>query len=155
MKIKRTINSIPIRSAAETWKVIVDLMTGKESKYKADLDAVAGVMASIITDEHPAKEPFIVNGVGDRLVIYCQYASKAVTDDENAAALPWNPTAGDWWLKVPCDAENLSWVKAALAKKSRRVTAYNVDSPEDEKETTKAAAGANVLEIDWTAGGAR
>jgi hypothetical protein len=54
MRIRRDVSSIPVRSGRETWAQILDLVTGKESKDTAQLQAVAGVMASIITDEHLA-----------------------------------------------------------------------------------------------------
>lgn len=154
MKVRRDINSIPARSAADTWSIIVGLVTGRDSQNADDLHRIAGIVASIITDEHPSRRPFILSGVGPRLVIYCRFASEAVTGDENIASLQWNPTAGDWRLLIPCDQENMAWVKAALVGKSSRVIVYDVDSPNVNEASaeapTKAAQG---IEIDWTAGG--
>ena len=53
MRVRRDISSIPHRSASETWQRIIDLVTGADSKDAASSTAAAGVMASIITDEHP------------------------------------------------------------------------------------------------------
>ena len=54
MRVRRDISSIPYRSAGETWQLIIDLVTGKGSKDVQQLKNAAGVMGSIITDEHPA-----------------------------------------------------------------------------------------------------
>lgn len=153
MKIRRDVNSIPARSAAETWTVISKLVTGPGSKDATELDAVASVIASIIADEIPAREPFIFSGVGPRVVIYCAFGTGAVTDEENISSLASNPTAGDWSLRVPCDKENMSWVKEALTKKSARVTVYDVNSPETEDEDKQAKAAATEIKIDWSVGG--
>jgi hypothetical protein len=153
MKVRRDVKSIPVRSAAETWTAFVELVTGPGTKYREELDAVGGIINSLIVDEHPAKAPFIMSGVGPRLVVYCSFASDAMTGDENLDDLSWNPTAGEWQLLVPCDEENLSWVRSALAKKSARVHAYDVDSPEEIDDAQESAEDAG-LEIDWTAGGA-
>jgi len=153
MKIRRDVNSIPARTAADTWKTIVELIAGPDTQHRADLEAVAGVMGSLIADECPAKEPFILSGVGPRLVLYCAYGSNALTGDENIDSLSWNPTAGDWQLKVPCDHVNLAWVNKSLAKKSARVTAYDVEKPEV-GDTGEAGKGyENKIKIDWRAGG--
>src|SRR5688572_9689637 len=103
MRIRRDITSIPERSASETWQRIVDLVTGSDSKDGQQLKAAAGVMGSIITDEHPAKRPILLEGVGPQLRIYCRYGMDAVEDGTAVDALNWNPTAGDWTMHVPCD----------------------------------------------------
>lgn len=156
MKVRRDINSIPARSAADSWNIIVSLVTGPDSQNADDLHRIAGIVASIITDEHPSRQPFILSGVGPRLVIYCHFASDAITGDENIASLQWNPTAGDWRLLIPCDQENMAWVKAALIGKSARVIVYDVDNPDlSEVSAETHTTTAQGIEIDWTPGGTR
>lgn len=142
MKVKREINSIPKRSAMETWNTIVGLVTGPGSVDKADLDAIAGIVGTIITDETPKGSPFVFHGSGPRLVVYCQFGSDAM-DQENIDALNWNPTEDvDWHLAVPCRKEDFDWITNAIAKKTSRVTVYDaaVGYEEDEAEETAKSA---------------
>ena len=64
MRVRRDISSIPLRSASETWQRIIDLVTGTGSKDVEQLKRAAGVMGSIITDEHPASRAIMLEGVG-------------------------------------------------------------------------------------------
>ena len=81
-------------------------------------------MGSIITDEHPAKRAIVIEGVGPHLRLYCRYGMSAVEEGGAVDSLTWNPTAGDWKMHVPCDAELkcLTWRKViGLRKKRQRV----------------------------------
>ena len=115
MRVRRDISSIPLRSASDTWQQIVTLITGNGSKDASHLTAAAGIIASIITDEHPAARAIIVEGVDAQLRIYCRYGMAAIEEGGDVDPLTWNPTAGDWTIHVPCDEENLDWVKKSLA----------------------------------------
>ena len=55
-------------------------MTGPGSKDVQQLKNAAGVMGSIITDEHPASRAIMLEGVGPQLRIYCRYGMKAVEE---------------------------------------------------------------------------
>jgi hypothetical protein len=157
MRVRRDISSIPQRSASETWQRIVDLITGQGSKDVQQLNAAAGVMGSIITDEHPASRAIIVEGVGPQLRLYCRYGMAAIeAGGSTVDALTWNPTAGDWTMHVSCDAENLAWVKASLAGSSPRIKVFDVAEAERADEEDKAATnGAGAMVIDWNFGGRR
>src|SRR5581483_2485455 len=96
MRIRRDISSIPERSASETWQRIIDLVTGNGSKDAEQLKSAAGVMGSIITDEHPAARAILIEGVGPQLRIYCSYGMNAIEEGTQVDSLSWNPTAGDW-----------------------------------------------------------
>lgn len=155
MRIRREISSIPFRSASETWAAIIDLVTGKGSKDVQQLKNAAGVMGSIITDEHPADTAILLEGVGAQLRIYCSYGLRAVEEGGAIDALTWNPTAGDWTMHVPCDAENIAWVKESLAGTSPRIKVFDVAEGDraEEEETSKAAAGSGLV-VDWNIKGA-
>ena len=47
---------------------------------------------------------------------------------------------------MPCDAENLAWVKASLAKSSPRIKVFDVEEEERAEETESASAG---ISVDW------
>jgi len=150
VRVRRDISSIPHRSASETWQRIVDLVTGPDSKDGGQLNAAAGVMASIITDEHPGVKAIVLEGVGAQLRIYCRYGMEAIEEGSTVDALTWNPTAGDWTMHVPCDADNMSWIKASLAKTSPRIQVFDV-TDEERSEGTSAGAvkAAAAIAIDW------
>lgn len=157
MRVRRDISSIPHRSASETWQRIMDLVTGQGSKDVQQLRAAAGVMASIITDEHPASHPIILEGIGPQLRIYCRYGMKAVEEGSAVDALTWNPTDGDWTMHVPCDAENIGWVQVSLAAIPQRIRLFDVAQAERAEEEARATAvrGGNRIEVDWNFGGQR
>jgi hypothetical protein len=151
MRVRRDVSSIPFQSAGETWQRIIDLVTGSGSKDIQQLKDAAGVMGSIIADEHPAVRAMLLEGVGAQLRIYCRYGMKAVEEGETVDALTWNPTAGDWTLHVPCDSENMDWVKTSLARTSPRVKVFDVaeaNHAEDE-DTIAGEKSSGGLIVDW------
>lgn len=155
MRIRRDLSSIPQRSAGETWQRVIDLVTGRGSIGVHQLEKAAGVMAAIITDEHPASRAIMIEGVGPQLRVYCRYGMKAVEEGDKVDGLTWNPTAGDWTMHVPCDAENIDWVKKSLAKTSPRIKVFDVedaDRPEEEKAEAVSKSGKELV-VDWNLGG--
>jgi len=151
MKVRRDIASIPKRSAAETWSEIVKLITGSGSVDATGLMAAASVMESLITDEHPAKVPIVVKGVGSRLVIYCLFGEDAMDAELDVGKLNWNPTAGDWGMNAPTDAMDVAWMNKTLKDRAPRITVYDVSAaPADDEE---AASKSQELKIDWGAVG--
>ena len=150
MRVRRDISSIPQRSANRTWQCVIDLITGPDSVDARQLTAAAGVMGSIIADEHPAAKPIIVAGVGAQLRIYLRYGMRAVEEGDGVDALGWNPTAGDWMMRVPCDADNISWVRESLAGSSPRISVFNVDEDEGaEADERNAAVQPGAIVVDW------
>ena len=153
MRIRRDISSIPHRSAGETWQRIVDLVTGSDSKDVDQLKRAEGVLASIITDEHPAARAIVLEGVGPQLRIYCRYGLKAVEEGSAVDALTWNPTDGEWTMHVPCDDENITWVRASLEKSSPRIRVFDVAEEERAEDGDRTAVAATKVApsivIDW------
>jgi hypothetical protein len=151
MRVRRDIGSIPVRSASETWSRIVELITARGSRDVDQLAAAGSVIASIISDETPAEHPFILEGCGPQLRIYCRYGSAAIQSGGDVDALTWNPTEGDWTLHVPCDAENLGWVKNALARTSPRIKPFDAVKTDRAEETEEPAlSGAAEIVVDWS-----
>lgn len=150
MRVRRDISSIPLRSASETWQRIIDMVTGQGSKDAQQLKSAAGVLGSIITDEHPASRAIMLEGVGPQLRIYLRYGMKALEEGEKVDSLTWNPTEGDWTMHVPCDEENIDWVRKSLAT-SPRIKVFDVaeaDRAEDEEKTSVAKAESSII-VDW------
>ncbi len=147
MRVRRDVSSIPNRSAGETWQRIIDLVTGPGSIDLEQLKNAAGVMGSIITDEHPAVRAIMIEGVGPQLRIYCRYGMKAVEDGDAVDSLAWNPTAGDWTMHVPCDGDNIEWVKSSLSMSSSRIKVFDVvesDRAEEEERDVAAKSGGDL-----------
>jgi hypothetical protein len=151
MRFRRDVSSIPHRSASETWQEIVALVTGPGSIDVHQLKNAAGVIGSIIADEHPASRAMIIEGVGPQLRIYCRYGMSAVEEGGKVDSLTWNPTAGDWRMHVPCDAGNMGWVKSSLARTSGRIKVFDVAEEDrfDDEEGGTTARSSKPLVIDW------
>ena len=83
----------------------------------------------------------VIVGTGPRVRIYCLYDDEALSgDDANEAPLAQCPTDGDWVMSLPADADDVAWVKDALAKKSTRVTVRDKsESFDGGEEQTKQA----------------
>lgn len=78
MKVRRDIASIPVRSARDTWRAVVELVTGSDSVDKQQLDTAASIMESLIADEMPARVPITSKGSGTRVLVYCLYNEDAI-----------------------------------------------------------------------------
>jgi hypothetical protein len=135
----RTFASTPKRDAAETWAAIVDLLTqGRAGPRRTELLAVSGIAASTIADQAPKDAPIVVTCDGPRTRLYCLYDDDAVEgSDANEDALGFDPLAGDWRVSLPCQKDDLAWVRAALKKHGARITARE---PDDEVVKAEAAS---------------
>jgi hypothetical protein len=151
MKVRRDIASIPKRSAAETWQEIVKLITSNGSVDAASLTGATSVMESLITDEHPARVPIVVKGVGSRLVIYCLFGEDAMDADMDIPKLNWNPTAGNWAMTAPTDAVDVVWMTKTLKERAPRISVHDVNTAPADDDDDKAATASQELTIDWGA----
>ena len=149
MRVRRDISSVPYRSASETWDRIVALVTGPDSCDVRQITAAAGVMGSIITDEHLANRALILEGVGPQLRVYCVHGLKAIEEGGDVDPLTWNPTAGNWTMHVPCDSENIAWVRSTLLACSPRIRLFDVDGPETDEQLDAAETKTNELVVNW------
>lgn len=149
MKVRRDIASIPVRSARDTWRTIVELVSDGDSVDKQQLDAAASIMESLIADELPARVPITFKGGNTRVVVYCLYNEDAMEAGLAVDKLSANPTAGDWTATAPCEAEDVEWMNKSLKSRAPRIAVHDVDEkPADDEEQGQASKG---LEIDWGA----
>lgn len=127
---RRAFRSTPHRDAMQTWHAIVDLLTqGKTGAARTELLAVAGVAASVITDQAPKDAAIVVTCDGPRTRIYCLYDDDAIdSSDANEDPLGFDPLNGDWRVSLPCLADDLTWIQGALKKHSERITARDRDA---------------------------
>ncbi|MER2508576.1 MAG: hypothetical protein ABTQ27_07425 [Amaricoccus sp.] len=148
MKVRRDIASIPKRSAADTWRVIVDLITGPGSVDVETLTAAASVMESLIADECPAGVPIVVKGVGARLVIYCLFGEEALEAGADVDRLNWNPTEGNWAMTAPAESGDVAWMNNALKDRAPRIKIQDIDAALEDDEPASAT---QPLKISWGA----
>ena len=140
--IVRRIAATHARSAAQAWTVIADLVSPQGSAARQELNRAAGIAMSLIAAEAMRDSPIVVHGTGPRLRVYCLYDDEAILGEgASEDALSWCPTEGDWAMSLPCPAEDLSWVQAALARASARITARDQEEAalsETQPQTRKA-----------------
>jgi len=146
--VSRTFRSTPHRNALATWHAIVELLThGKTGEARTALLAVGGIAASVIADQVPKDAAIVVTCDGPRTRVYCRYDDDAVDgSDANEDSLGFDPLKGDWRLSLPCAADELGWVQAALKKHSSRITARDLAEAATLEATT--AAKAQTLTLD-------
>lgn len=151
MRIRRDIASVPVRSAKETWRAIIDLVTGEGSVDRQQLDAASSILECIIADEIPAKVPIVFKGAGPRGLIYCLYNEDAMEAGRDIDALASNPTAGDWRATAPCEAEDVDWMNKSLKSRAQRISVHDADKPPADEESDESGQAAKAFEIDWGA----
>ena len=133
--VRRTVRSSPHRDTGETWEVIIELLARSSKDARLELQSVAGIAASIISERTPKGSPIVVTCDGPRTRIYCTYDDDAIDGtDANEDPLTYAPLEGDWKLSLPCNADDLDWVNAALKEKSERISARD----ENEGSTVKS-----------------
>jgi hypothetical protein len=150
--VARRIRATPERGASDAWQVIVDLIAPKDGTARRELLGIEGIASSIISTESPKDAPMVVRGKGPRVRLYCLYDDDAISgDDANEAALAECPTEGDWSMSLPADADDVAWVKDALAKKSVRVTVRDKSEAVDDGEDRSGKADATGAAINMEA----
>lgn len=145
--VVRVFASTPARSASDTWRAIVDLLTrGGRHADRDELLGVLGVAASLITDHAPEDAAIVVTCDGPRTRIRCIYDDDAIDgSDASEAPLAHDPLKGDWAVSLPCPADDLDWVRRQLERTSARVTARD-RSEELAPAASSASAGAFTID---------
>jgi len=145
---RRAIRSTPHRDAHVSWLAIVDLLVqGRGGGARDELLAVAGTAASVIADQAPRDAAIVVTCDGPRTRIYCLYDEDAIDgSDASEDSLGYDPLQGDWHVSLPCLADDLAWVQAALKKHSQRITARDSAESITPESAESAKAGALVLD---------
>jgi hypothetical protein len=143
--VRRTIRSTPYRDAQATWEVIVGILTaGGSAGARTEMNSVAGIVASTITDQAPQNAPIVATCDGPRTRFYCLYDEDALESDSfNESGVSHDGTRGDWKISIPCHKDDLAWVRAALKEKSSRITARDQadNTPVEKAERAEASEG--------------
>ena len=145
--VSRKVAAVPERSASEAWSVIMGILSKSGSAGRTELEKVAGVAASLISDECFFSSPAIVSGSGPKVRVYCVYGEDSVSGDGvKEDALTFEAASGDWSMSLPCRADDLQWVSKELKTKSKRITARDL-SKESEAMSSRVAVPDSV-EVD-------
>lgn len=141
--VSRTFRSSPHRSAEETWRAIVDLLTQScTGEARTELLAVSGIASSLIADRAPETAAMVVTCQGPRTRIHCLYDDDAIEGaDASEDALGFDPLSGDWRMSLPCQKDDLTWVQAALQKKSTKITARDLETKPSADADQESEAG--------------
>lgn len=149
--LARKFASIPQRSAVDTWARISALLSKDKSSARDELESISGIACALIASE-AMTSAIVTSGVGPRVRVYCIYGEDAITgDDCNESSLPHDPTDGDWKISLPCRAEDIQWVQAALGKRTKRVTARDMEEligEEEEKSRSGRTTSNAAFDVD-------
>ncbi len=148
--VARRIRATPERGASDSWHLIVDLIAPKNGAARSELLGIEGIASSIISTESPKDAPMVVLGKGPRVRIYCLYGDDAISgDDANESELASCPTEDDWVMSLPADADDVTWIKDALAKQSTHVKVREknevfYDGQDQSKQAASSVAAINM-----------
>lgn len=148
--IARRIIAEPVRSASETWEIIVDLLAPEAgNKAREELLTATGVASSLVAAEAMKDAPIVVYGSGPRVRIYCLYGEEAIVgENANESKLTTSPVDGDWAMSLPCPEEDLEWVQTALKKRSVRITAREMSTPVDDDNKANASEKSASINVE-------
>lgn len=147
----RRVAATPIRSAAETWEKIVEVLAPEpESVARKELVKAEGVACASISSEATKDAPIVVWGGGPRVRVYCVFDEDAVTGDGvNEGALPGSPTKGDWKMSIPCPPEDVAWSNHKLATFSSRISARSLEEDvADDQSEESAGSVSSAINLD-------
>lgn len=113
--IARRVRSIPVRTATETWALIVDMLTAADDTIRKELVQIGNVASMLISEEHTAPNPIILTGCGPQVRLYTLHGSAAI-DGTNVNEQSLTITAADTWqLSLPASGEDFDLALAALS----------------------------------------
>ena len=143
--VSRRIAATPGRSASAAWERIVDLIAPSAGPARSELQNIAGLASTVISDEALKSDACVVYGSGPRLRIYCVYGDDAVAgENTNESTLTFTPTDEPWHMSLPCLSEDLAWIGDALKKKSTHVVAREIGTDVEDEPQKAATVGAVV-----------
>jgi len=150
--VVRRIIATPARPASLAWAKMVDLIApDQDSGARKELELVAGIANSLISEEAFKSAPAVVRGKGPRVRFYCLYDDDAISgEDANEAMLATVPTEDEWKMSLPCPTDDLKWVQAALKNKSTRITARDLSESvtDEDDDSQRNNSSAKVVTIN-------
>ena len=113
--IARRIAATPVRTSAETWAFVVDLIAAADDDMRRILEDAGNAASMLIGEEHTSADPIVLSGCGPQVRIYTLHGSTAIDGtNANEAALTITPTS-DWELSLPATGPDYDLAAAAVA----------------------------------------
>jgi len=146
--IARSVAASPVRSASDTWKVIVSIIVpDPKDPARDELTRISGIGASIVAAESPKEDAIVVYGGGPRLRVYCLYNEDAQTGERSEDSVRQKVTEDGWKMSLPCEEDDFDWISRQLAAITSKVSARKLgtDVPadaDDEKKNAPSKANA-------------
>lgn len=145
----RRIRATPVRTATETWHVIIALIAPDPGAVRDELERVAGIACALISSEASRDSAIVLRGGGPRLRIYCLHDAEAIEGEHaNEAKLPESVAGEGWELSLPCAAEDMEWAARSLAARSDRVTVRDIKDRTAGLEDEVEAHGSSSPAVD-------
>lgn len=136
--VARRIRATPVRTTADAWTLISELVAAADESMRSDLDSAGNTAAMLIGEEHTKANPIVLTGCGPQVRIYTLHGMDAIDGaNVNEQALQIDST-GEWNLSLPAAGADLELAAAAVSAIDH-VTVYE---PTTQTEATKAEAGA-------------
>lgn len=143
--VSRRVAAVPHRTAGEAWRVVAGLVVAPGTTAHDELLRAAGPAGMLIAEEATAADPIVVTAsAGPRYRIYTLHGDGATGCDAAEQPLPTLPAdAGGWSVALPCAADDLDDVVAALAA-APHLTAY---VPDADASGARSADGAGAAPV--------
>lgn len=146
--IARRIAAPPVRTSAETWAFVVDLIAAANNDMRSVLENAGNAASMLIAEEHTAADPIVLSGCGSQVRIYTLHGTTAIDGtNANESSLTITPTS-DWRISLPATGVDFDIAAAALAA----IDHVDVYRPTD-TETNGAAVSTKThvpVDIDLT-----
>ena len=125
--IARRVRAIPVRTATETWSLIVDMITAADDTIREELVQIGNIASMLISEEHTAQNPIILTGCGPQVRLYTLHGSTAI-DGTNVNEQSLTIAAPDTWqLSLPASGEEFRLAVAGIAA-TANVDVYDPDA---------------------------
>lgn len=114
--ISRRVRSVPVRTSADTWTTIVDLLAAPGHSARGELTAIGNTAAMLIAEEYTRDAPIVVKpATGERIRIYTVHGSTAIEAETDEGPLAtWPLATAGWTVSLPCGVDDIDDVRAAL-----------------------------------------
>lgn len=149
--VARRIKATPVRTASETWALMVELISAADDSIRTDLETAGNAAAMLIAEEHTQADPIILSGCGPQVRLYTLHASAAMDGAAaNEQPLALNTPADDWKLALPATGVDFDIAQTAV-EGNAHVCIYN---PTQDSTREAAASVADVsppVLVDLTA----
>ena len=122
--IARRVRATPVRTTADTWAFVVDLISSGSDTMCSYLERAGNAAAMLVGEEHTRLHPMVLSGCGPQVRIYTLHDTAAIDgSNANQQRLLLAPTDG-WEIALPATGTDLDLAAAAIGEVSH-VTVYD------------------------------